>query len=534
MADPKDFRRGGGSNDTYNPDGGAGGGLRPAAMATQMPFVPPTRTTMTSDAVAALASIEPALTSFLDKRANEQAATDVEAGRQKALELAMEDGEAIKAGKLNPNESKWFMKGYKAQYGENLGQQWALEAKVAWEQSEAKNSDKPEAVSQFLSDFTATKLKDPASRDPDIRAGILPHLARTRASLTAAQAEYSANKVKETHLENVGVAISNDIDLYRAGKMTREGLLNSIQQRDAAGRLIGVSNDDMNKSVVLAVTNKARERNDLSLLNILKEYPHVGNNPKYATAVRSAEDGIIGRSNQLESLAWTREQRARQERERVGLVSVYDAVLDQVRKGEEPKLTPQIEAMVKATGAPDAYTKAVSFAKTMKEQSAEMSVAEINRLNQDIINAGPYALARLDYEVSAGTIKNKEVYGQLSSTAKIARDVTNDRTFVDYTNRIIQYGGKDALGKSIIDPFAAEQTANEFRRRFIEFVQTNPQTDPQKRDEFARNISEALMKELDKHKLGTGASKYNGEVGKLRGMSDDALMQLYRAHPPKQ
>jgi hypothetical protein len=523
MADPKDFRRGAPGADVYDPERGTAGGLKPAAPATTNVYVPPPKSTMTDDAVKALAGIEPALDHYFAKKTKEVSEQDLERGRQAALENALEMGEAVRQGKVAPNESKWFMKGYKAQYGENVGQQWALEAKTQWEQSEAKNSDDPKAVERFLLDFTQKKLQDPASRDPDVRAGLTPVLAKTRTALMAAQTEYTAAKVKETHLNNVGVAVSNDLDLYRSGRMTAEQLMASIQQKDGAAKLMGVDPVEFNKSIVAAVTNKARELNDPNLLKVLKSYQYIGNNPKYAGAIRTAEDAIISRSATMANLAYTQMMRQRAEQERVGMIKVYDMLLDQRKNGGEIRMTPEIELEMKKTGQPDAYTKTMAFINTMRGDGEHMSVDEINRLNQAIIAAGPNGLAALDY--MAPSIKNERVYNQLRSIAQASTDLTNDRVFTDTTARIEKYAGQGEFGPTPIDPRARRDAIAEFRTQYVQWVARNPQTSPQERDAFALKLEQSVTDRLDKVKLFKPSDKYQG----LPALTDQQLIELYNS-----
>lgn len=524
MADPRDFYRAD-TTQQFRPDRQVG--ITPRAQAPGIVAVPGLlpAPTVTDKGLSVLAQLAPELEGIAAQRQRELSEEEIQAGREAALREAKEFGDAVREGKIAPNQSKWFMKGYKLQYGENLGQQWAMEAKVAWESSEAKNSDNPNAARDFLTQFTQEKFKTAAAMDPDVRAGLMPNLGRAHSTIMAAQAEYSAIKVREQHLENVGVAISNDLDLLAAGKMTRADFLKTLESRDKQGILMGINKEDMTKSIVQAVTNKARSSNSMGVLKILDDYRFVGKNPKYASAIRAAEDGIISRSAALESQAWTREQRARQERERVGMTHIFDALYDQHSRGEEPRLTPDIVATMKSVGTPQAFSQTLSMFNTMKDKAQEMDVKEVNRTTMDVIQAGPQALARLDYLVESGQVKNLAVYGQLRSIAQAAVDLTNDRTFVDFTQRVKTYADKAEVGKAMIDPYAGEKVTNEFRYRYIQWVRNNPSADQNDRDIFAQKLSEQMFKAVDQYKLMSpnNQSGIDTDFNALRDVPNDKL-----------
>lgn len=525
MADPRDYARPD-AGQNYRPDRSVG--VAPAAASTGLNVVQaigPQPNSVTDQATKALSGLMPALEAIAEKQTKQQTEEELQAGREAALAQGVEYAEAVSSGKLPANQSPFFMKGYKTQYGENLGQQWAMEAKVKWEQSAEKNSDDPTAIRAFLTSFTQEKLKTAPSQDADIRAGMLPYLGKAHGALIAAQTEYSGKKVQEQHLENVGIAIMTDLDLLGSGKMTRDQFLKSLEGRDAAALSIGVNKDDMTKSIVAAVTDKARRTGNMSVLKILDDYKFVGKNPKYAAAIRGAEDAIISRAASNESRAWTAQQRARQVREDTGLTAIYDKFFDQLRNGEDVRITPQIATDAKAIGTSAALPQVMAFFKTMKDQSQETPVKEQDRMANAILNAGPQGLAALTYLVTTDQVKGTKTYDYLRRIAETGRDLTNDRVFLDHTQRIFQYGQRTEYGKAIINPMAVEKTMNEFRYRYTQWVSQNPATDPQQRDQYAAKLSDEMKKTLDTYKLGAGSGndQIDEDFELMRGTPTDNL-----------
>lgn len=506
MADPRDFARPD-AGQNYRPERSVG--VAPAAASVGLNVVQaiaPQPVSVTDQATKALSGLMPALEAISEKHTKQRTEEEIQAGREAALAQGVEYAEGVSSGKIPANQSPFFMKGYKTQYGENLGQQWAMEAKVKWEASAEKNSDDPNSIRSFLTTFTQEKLKAAPSQDADIRAGMLPYLGKAHSALIAAQAEYSGKRVQEQHLENVGTAIMQDLDLLGTGKMSRDQFLKSLEQRDAAGIAIGVNKEDMTKSIVAAVTDKARRTGNMSVLKILDDYKFVGKNPKYAAAIRGAEDAIISRAASNESRAWTAQQRARQQREDQGLSSINDMFFKQLIDGKDVSLTPEIINQARAIGTASAIPHVMSVFKTMKDNSQETPVKEQDRMANVILDAGPQGLAALSYLVSTEQVKGKDTYAYLRRIGEAGRDLTNDRVFIDHTQRILTYGPKGEFGKSIIPPIATEKAANEFRYRYATWVSQNPQSNPQQRDQYAATLSENLQKTLDTYKLGAGGS----------------------------
>jgi hypothetical protein len=509
MADPRFSRE----QVEFNPDRV---GMRPSAPTASLNFVPPPRSTGFDDAMKALSSLEPAIDGFLEKKQKELSDKDLKAGREAAMKEALEYGEAVRQGKLAPNQSKWFMKGYKAQYGELLGQQWAQEAKSAWEGSDAKNSDKPDAANGFITDFIKGKLNSAAGLDPDVREGLLPQMTHMRGSIMAAQSAYSAEQVKQRNLEVAGGLISGDIDKYANGQMTLDQLMVSIKDRDKFAKVQGVNPDDFNKMIVESFTAKAREKGDRRLLDAVKSYQYVGNNPKYQNALRSADDAILSRQASQESLAWTRYQRQMHEQSRMGVINVYAALGKMQDAGMTPEVTPEMRKYLEGTGDPEAVTKATSYAKTLREGQQEDRPMDVNDAYKRIFMSGPNAPQELDAMILGKQIKSKDNIVALHSLVRSVSQITNDDFFNKPAERIRVLALQGEFGKPGIDTNAVADAVDGYQREYAKWRMANPQATEMDRMAISQKLEQAFMTHLDQFKM-VKTGNYQGGAGDLQG-----------------
>jgi len=193
---------------------------------------PPIRSTGLEDGIKALSGIEPTLNNFIGERVANEKIVDTDKARADALSSALEYSAAVKAGKIAPTNSKWYMEAYKHQYGEVLADQWKAEATTAWSTNPDRNSDNPNAADAFIQKFTADKLAS-VGNDPHVLAGATPKLAQMGASMREAQAAYTNKQVTEKNLENFGTLVSTDVDAYTKarGTMSDATLRDNIKER---------------------------------------------------------------------------------------------------------------------------------------------------------------------------------------------------------------------------------------------------------------------------------------------------------------
>lgn len=543
MADPRDFARPD-TSQQFRPDRAEQ--IRPNATppsVTPVPGINPDFSA-TDQGLKGLGTLMPELNQFIDRKDRENSEAEIQAGRQKQLELAMDSAEAVRQGKLAPNQSKWFMKGYKAQYGELLGDQWALEAKTAWMGGEAKNSDDPTAAATFLRDFTAKKLGSAAGMDPDVRAGLLPRLANMHSAIMSAQAEYSSQQVYEKNLEIVGQLIAGEIDTFinAHGNMSMEELFTRVKSRDAAGRLQGVKNDDLNKAVVQAVISKARETGSTSLLNILKKYPTVGNNPKYLDTIRSAADAIESKALARASHAMAIEARNIRVAGQRAFATVFDTLLKQREQGIRPHLTAENIDLLKKSGDAETGVKAL---KLMEDQGSEFDKPRPQEMvaMYKALAAAPEGRRYSEVEVliDSGLVRDRETARLALGIAKQLDDekIQSHSAYTEGTSRIQRLADQTAMGPTQIDPTAVNEATSAFQRDFTIWMATHPGATNVEVDKQKNDLIDKYLQQLSPYKLMEGGQAYKrgtiqpeadkpqqGGQQNLKTLTDEQLLQM--------
>lgn len=517
MADPRDFYRPD-TSQNFRPDRAVG--ITPATSAPALNMIPgvlPAQLSTTDQGLGALKTLMPELDQFIAKKDKEYSESEIQAGREANLKEAMEYGAAVKAGKIAPNQSKWFMKGYKAQYGEATGQQWALEAKTAWMQSEAKNSDDPNAAASFIRDFTAKKLGSIAGLDPDVRAGLLPQLSNMHGAVMAAQAEYSAKLVYDKNLELLGTNVVSDIDAYvkSHGTMPMAELFAKIKSRDAAGRLQGVNNDDLNKTIVDAFVQKSREANSVSLLKVVQQYDKIGNNPKYLGAIRSAQDAIENKQIALDNRAMAVEARNYRLNGQRITMGAFDTLMKQKAAGQEPHLTDDIVAAIRKSGNGEAGIAVMKLFQDQGEEDRKMTPAEIQMTFNRVSQAGPQeALKEVNLMMGEGHIRSKEGAQFAFNLAKQFQDqhITSSHPYTEGTSRLQSLARQDQMGPAMINPAAANEAVTAFQRDFVVWKSQHMEATDAEVDAMKNRLIDMYSSQLESYKMTGGKDFYRGDI----------------------
>lgn len=531
MADPRDLYRPD-TTQQFRPD--ATGTITPNATPPSLNVVPglmPEKS-VTDQGMQALQSFMPALDQYMAKQEKQYSEDELQRGREAALKQAMEYGDAVRQGKLAPNQSKWFMKGYKAQYGEALGQTWNAEAKAAWMGSDAKNSDDPNAAANFLRDFTAKKLSTAAGMDPDVRAGLLPQLSNMHASIMAAQAEYSAKQTYDNNLTVLGTNIASDIDAFlnSHGTMSQAELFAKIKQRDAAGRLQGVSNDDMNQLVAQAFAQKAREAGSTALLNVVKQYPTVGNNPKFLGVIRGAQDAIENKALARANLAMAQEARMIRINGQRALMNAVDQLVAQKAAGVEPHITNDMLATFKASGNPEAFMSGLKFAQEQRQEFEKPTPQETATVLGRVLNAGPNgALDEFNVMMGEGLIKGTQFAGTVAGWVKQVHDehIQSSKPYTEGTSRIKSLANAAEMGKAMINPDAVNEAVSGFQHDFVIWRASHPAATDTEVDAVKNDMIARYTEQLNEFKMmGDHAGEW--KPGAIKETPESSLTGTYQ------
>lgn len=513
MADPRSFNRDQ-SADAFSPHTSlqtpGGGGTFIAAPAVTDGGL--------GEGIKALAGIEPALGAFVEARSAEQKERDTTAGRDAALVSAMEHGEAVRTGRIPANQSKWFMIGYKHQYGEVLGEKWTAEAKAAWAVNPDRNSDSPGAADEFIRKFTEEKLASGAGADPYVRSGLTPKLAHMQTVIRTAQAEWSAKQVTEKNLENFGQLVSGDIDAFINGRgaVSEAQLREAITARDRQARLMGVDNDAINKEIVQAFVNKARETGSFAMLKTLRGLEHIGNNPKYGAAIRVAEDAIVARAASNESRAWTAEQRADKVAAKAGLSSAMGWIIENPGKPLPDELRRVLNRI-----DPKALVDAEAYRNTDSKNHQQMTPAQIYNVERQVHAAGLDAENVAGRLILSGAVPDPAEAKRILAESRAVGQITSEKEYTNLGARVKELATTAFItGKEVmLDPQAIGDGIYGAEREYIRWRRANPMASDMEKHVKAEELQSFFIKQIKSYSKISASlpTDYDGAAGNAPG-----------------
>lgn len=473
MADPR-FNRVTPELDIRSP------GLRPVASGS-FDFVPPARNDTFERAMKSLSGIEPEIDSIFHRLQDNKDKEEQQRGQEDALKSALEYSEAVKQGKIRPDQSPFYMKGYKEMYGQVHGQTLAIQAKTEWMNGPAKNSEAPDALDKFLSDFWQKNLA--SISDPDVRRGMLPIMAQTRATLAGAQAEYRGEVVKNNNLDLLGQRLGQFTDDYRSGKLDKAGWLAKVAELDKWRTLQGVSPEDFNAVVAQTAITKAREAGNGNLIGLAEDWKFIGkNHPKFAAKFAEARDAILTHQFALEERAMRYEERNRRDMGRKVLAAGYQFIIANKTLPGEADM-----AKIRALD-PDIEIKLRSFQRQAIEDGQKEDPQETASIMSDMLRDGP---GEGDHPLDvanklAGRAKDPGTVKWLFNTAKAfqgddmfrrpqVRDALDRiRAFSD-ASKTSGFGGMTGL---FIDPKWTQMAEQGFTKDLIKWRMEHPKSDP--------------------------------------------------------
>lgn len=491
MADPRSLARDQ-SAEEYQPHIG----ITPQGGAAGFAAAPPVANTGLTDGIKALSGIEPALNNFVDAREADDKVKDTARARADALANAMELSAAVKAGKIAPTQSKWYMEAYKQQYGEVLGDQWTAEAKQAWSTNPDRNSDNPNAADNFIKQFTADKLKS-VGGDQAVLAGAVPRLQAMGNTMREAQATYTNHQVAEKNLENFGTLVSGDVDTFinAHGGMSEATLNDQIKQRVKLASLQGVDFESANKEVVNAFVNKARETGSFAMLKTLKSIDHIGNNPKYASAIRGAEDAIVSRAAANESRAWTAQQRADKAAAKSGAATMVEWIIDNPGKPVPPEMKKSL-ARIDPTTLIEVDKWHTHDVGNVEKQTPQ----EIDRVEKAIYAAGPDAQNEVSRQITTGVLKDPSEVKRLLGVARELSEnhLASDKTFQDAEQRIKEFGQASNMGSKelLLNPQAVDDGILGYKREYVQWRIAHPTASFLERQDKSDELEAAYIKNI--------------------------------------
>lgn len=460
------------------------------------------------DVAKGIGAFDRGLNAFLKKRQGEQDKADKIRG-EAAFHKANQTGwaEAVKSGEVPANSSPIFMEAYKRQQGNLLGTRMRDNFNAAYQKWEGRNSDDPEVFNEFLSGFIGEHV---TTEDPDILAGLNPHLqALTQNGFTAHSKQRAATIYKE-NLDNHGAGQSELIDeasgegLETGTGTDYETLWGVMVEQRMSATSTGTVESDYDDMMVESIIAKAIEHGDPQLLEFLdREIPGedhaLSSYPKY----RDAKMQALDKMERMAVASQTRKDKLQEDADKKELDSYVRGSVNGLIENPHTEVD---DAMMKRWSALDPEGP-IRFMRIRKEILAGNSLEDPEEMLKVFqgIRIGHYDAEDINQLVLSGVIRTpqgfKSAYTELDRMAKSNRDGTGilkDDTAKIYLKTLktrTETADLDVLGtKGLTD--AGLAATNHFSGLLLDWEERNPEASKIERVEAIIRIGDAVMKNI--------------------------------------
>lgn len=307
----------------------------------------------------ALNDLNPKLSNYLVKEAEDWADEQLQRGRQQAIEDAADWQRRTVRGEERLGHNHWYRRAYRQQAGQNEGRRIATEAAAAYANWEGRDSDNPNDFPQWLAGFIRERTD--GVNDPDVLAGLTPELGILTNNLGNAHTAYTAERVEREGNDALTGAVLGAIGQSRDGPLNlmtgeREGdfspqaLLDQYTQLRDTFYASGMNRTRFDAVFTQAVIDASIADLDTSYLEVLS-MPR-GNGVPPISEKAGMQQVIADTVNQIESRAAGATIRAAQqqaaERE-IQAQSLFQRVAMHLVQGGE--MTPELRQEVALAGA---------------------------------------------------------------------------------------------------------------------------------------------------------------------------------------
>ena len=309
----------------------------------------------------------------LQTRDRQQEEADLQRGRAAFYQdHAGELTQAVTEGKVPAQYSPFYVRGFKNAQGSAAGDKLRSDFQSWWDSWEGKDSDDPEAFTKGFQQFIQGKL---GTNDPDVLAGLVPHVEALQANATTQYTQYRHDRTVNGSLTAHGAVISSSVQTglddglvsdkgadYSAifGNVDRV-VAESLAKGDPGGKAVDTFIDVMSSKILATKDPKLLDWFGRKVPG--KDYTY-GDTPhglEVKNATLNALEVYAGKvRNEMGEQQRAEQKRLRDEAEAGiidGLIKDPNAPLDdkllaQARKNGNPKI------QVDAVGWRDALTKA--------------------------------------------------------------------------------------------------------------------------------------------------------------------------------
>lgn len=280
----------------------------------QAPRTGPTEMAQLSEA---LSQFNPHLLALGVDLHREQAANENTAGAEKIrtdarLQNRKGFNDAIKAGLIPEAKSPYFLKGMQEQLGRIESDRYDVALREAY--TNAQSQHQPD-ITDFIGGFTSTYLEKHGLEGgaPEFQAVFQNNISASISNLQAQHVsrwqEEQSKLVRDRLYQETSFAV--DSLVYRSPEDQAKDIKNRLDTLVTNG----LSGTDANKAVVDAITDKAKEHGDASILDLLNHID-TGNGKlggtNYARDQKdAAEKGIFAEQRQKDTYEWSQREHQR-------------------------------------------------------------------------------------------------------------------------------------------------------------------------------------------------------------------------------
>lgn len=453
-----------------------------------------------------LAAFDSGMRGWLDKREAEQAEADAirgEAAFNRNNQVGWAEG--VASGAIPAHASPVFVEAYKKAQGEAMGVRMREQFNLEYAQWEGRNSNDPEAFTNFLDGFVTRHYQ--AEDDPDILAGFNPHVEALRETAYTTWSTDRANTIYSGHLDTraalVGVIIDNASQQGIALETGTdyEGMRQDIlaQRQEALGS--GIRMADYDKELVATIAAKAIEHGDPELLQLLEDTlpgyeVALSSLPDFRDVKATTEAALIAEYRRRQEADAKRQQAEDQARENAIVTGVMREV------AEDPTVDIPEEVLREwEKYDPEARKKLVDARKSLSDGLTMEDPQDLITIER-AIQAG--ATVEDIFELAAnGVIKDPATFKSLidrvqqrqEAGAQILTTQTAKRYLATIKERTANLAPEAAFAPDGLTDEGIEATKY-FEQMLIEWRMANPEATLFEQDQFTKQAAEQVLERI--------------------------------------
>lgn len=394
------------------------------------------------------AGLQGAFAQELEER-DEQAEAE---GERAFLENQMGFAQMVREGRIEPGQNPHFRRGVTGAHLRALSERFGSELRMAHASSEVANSDDPAVLNQFISEFHQNFMREngfDAFDDAEVAEFYAERATEQMVQMQSAHSEMRIEKLREEAVEAIGVEVNSIIDPFI--DPNQDGFLTDQDVTDIGARLAGIVDPnnrgsnvfnglpqrEANDALVDAVVLRAKETNNIALLDVLSSIPtgsgSLGSITRYRDEITSAQIAIGREVRARESHQATMDERARRDRER----AFYTEGLQMLTEGvDSEELFTRLGAMTQSGPAGAAAAERIRqvWVARMNEQynvrEDPQTIAEL----YDAVLENPEDAPRLIITASS----NREISGNTAANLTRFSQINREQVGVFHSDRYAQ------------------------------------------------------------------------------------------------